>query len=143
MIIYTDGACSKNGRSGASGGWAYIIHLPDGSSISASEHVPDTTNNRMELMAIIASLERCYGDIVVYSDSQYAIKGITSWIHSWKRCGWKKADGPVKNRDLWEILDMLVSDSKRHVEFRWVRGHNGDPMNEAVDKMAVNASKGG
>lgn len=143
MIVYTDGACSKNGRSGASGGWAYIVQLPDGTSISASGHTPDTTNNRMELVAIIAALDRCYGEILVYSDSQYAIKGITSWIHSWKRCGWKKADGPVKNRDLWEQLDALVSDPNRNVKFEWVRGHNGHPMNEAVDRLAVVASKGG
>lgn len=143
MIVYTDGACSGNGKGNAKGGWAYIIQLPDGSSVSDSGFEADTTNNRMELMSVINALERCYGDIVVYSDSQYVVKGITGWIHSWKRCGWKKADGPVKNRDLWERLDALVSDPTRNVSFTWVRGHNGHPMNEMVDRLAVEASRKG
>jgi ribonuclease HI len=120
MIVYTDGACSSNGKDG---------------------HEVNSTNNRMEMMAVIEALERCHGSITIISDSQYVVKGITSWIHSWKRCHWKKADGPVKNRDLWERLDALVSDPTRDVRFEWVRGHNGHPMNEMVDKLAVKASK--
>lgn len=142
MEIYTDGACSANGTAAASGGWGYAILLPGSTPVIASGHEASTTSNRMELTAVINALDRCYGDIVVYSDSQYVVKGITTWIHSWKKCGWKKADGPVKNRDLWEKLDALVSDPKRVVRFEWVRGHNGHPLNEMVDKLAVEASKG-
>ena len=133
VTIYTDGACKGNPGPGGWGAW-----------LSSGGHDKElfggeasTTNNRMELTAPIealASLKRSC-DVVVYLDSEYVRKGITEWITNWQRRGWKTADGkPVKNADLWMRLDAL---RKLHsVEWRWVKGHAGDPGNERADMLA-------
>ena len=133
VTIYTDGACKGNPGPGGWGAW-----------LSSGGHDKElfggeasTTNNRMELMAPIealASLKRSC-DVVVYLDSEYVRKGITEWIINWQRRGWKTADGkPVKNADLWQRLDAL---RKLHtVDWRWVKGHAGDPGNERADMLA-------
>lgn len=136
VIIYTDGACSGNP---GPGGWgALLAYGENEKELSGGEW--ETTNNRMELMAAIKSLEAlkkpCKVDL--YTDSQYLRQGIMQWIHGWKKRGWKNAQKKdVKNRDLWEKIDSLV---ERHdVTFHWVKGHSGDKKNERVDKLAVEA----
>lgn len=102
----------------------------------------DTTNNQMELTAAIEALRATSGDkpIFVRSDSEYVIKGITIWVAGWKARGWRKADKkPVVNKELWEALDELAG--SRSVTWEWVRGHNGDPFNEEVDRMANDAAR--
>src|SRR5574343_298772 len=133
VVIYTDGACKGNPGPGGWGAW-----------LRSGEHEKElfggeagTTNNRMELTAVIealASVKRnC--DVVVYTDSEYVKNGISTWIHGWKSRGWKTADGkPVKNVELWQRLEALASLHK--VEWRWVRGHTGDPGNERADALA-------
>ncbi|MBC7413824.1 MAG: ribonuclease HI [Herminiimonas sp.] len=131
--IYTDGACKGNpGR----GGW--------GALMVTGEHVKElcggeanTTNNRMELKAVIEALtaltRAC--DVVVHTDSQYVQKGISEWIHGWKARGWKTAaKAPVKNVDLWQALD--AAQARHTIEWRWVRGHNGHEGNERADALA-------
>ena len=131
VVIYTDGACS-NGH----GGWAACVYW-NTEVLNLMGNEDDTTNNRMELTAVIKALEclttSC--EIYLYSDSQYVLNGITSWVRSWKRNGWKSRKGePVLNRDLWERISAMISVHKIHTH--WVKGHNGDPHNEAVDTLA-------
>jgi ribonuclease HI len=131
--IYTDGACSGNP---GPGGWGALLRTGEiEKEIFGGE--PATTNNRMELLAVIEALQSLKEPVVarVYTDSQYVQKGISEWIHSWKRRGWKTAGKePVKNEDLWRRLDALAN---RHtLEWHWVRGHNGHPENERVDALA-------
>ncbi|MDR1009502.1 MAG: ribonuclease HI [Rickettsiales bacterium] len=133
FTIYTDGACS--GNPGA-GGWGAII---DSSSGRREMHGGDvlTTNNKMELLAVIRALESLEAGVsaTVITDSQYVQKGITAWISDWKRRGWRTAaKKPVANRELWERLDALAS--ARQVEWRWVKGHAGHPENERADELA-------
>jgi ribonuclease HI len=133
VTIYTDGACSGNP---GPGGWGAILTCgTTEKELFGGEKA--TTNNRMELMGAIAALESLTRPcpVVLYTDSQYVQKGIKDWIHGWKKRGWKKADGkPVINADLWQRLDLA---SGRHkVDWRWVRGHSGDPMNERADGLA-------
>jgi ribonuclease HI len=133
VTIYTDGACSGNP---GPGGWGAILTF----GITEKELFGGekaTTNNRMELMGAIAALESLTRPcpVVLYTDSQYVQKGIKEWIHGWKKRGWKKADGkPVINADLWQRLDLAAKPHK--VDWRWVRGHSGDPMNERADGLA-------
>jgi ribonuclease HI len=131
--IWTDGACKGNP---GLGGWGALLrqgrHRKEFYGGQA-----DTTNNRMELMAVIKALEalkrRC--TVVVHTDSQYVKKGMTEWIANWKRRGWQTADKkPVKNADLWRELDELVA--RHDLSWRWVRGHAGDPGNERADELA-------
>lgn len=136
--LYTDGACSGNP---GPGGWAYVLkHHATGKERAASGAEPETTNNRMELQAVIEGLSALKRPSVVdlYSDSKYVLDGLKSWIHGWKKKGWKTADKkPVKNQDLWMALDAL---SQLHdVRFHWIRGHNEHPENERCDRMAVEA----
>ncbi|CAM4133962.1 ribonuclease HI [Roseateles saccharophilus] len=133
VTIYTDGACKGNP---GPGGWGAWLHSA-GHDKELFGGEQGTTNNRMELTAPIealASLKRSC-DVVIYLDSEYVRKGITEWIVNWQRRGWKTADGkPVKNDDLWKRLDAL---RKLHaVEWRWVKGHAGDPGNERADALA-------
>ena len=133
VTIYTDGACKGNPGPGGWGAW--LSSGGHDKELFGGER--ETTNNRMELTAPIealASLKRSC-DVVVYLDSEYVRKGITEWIINWQRRGWKTADGkPVKNADLWQRLDAL---RKLHtVEWRWVKGHAGDPGNERADMLA-------
>ncbi len=133
VTIYSDGACRGNP---GPGGWGAVLRW-DGREKTLCGGEANTTNNRMELTAAIRALEalRRPCDVVLYTDSQYLRKGITEWLDNWKRRGWKTASRkPVKNADLWEALDVL---SRRHrIEWRWVRGHSGDPGNEAADALA-------
>jgi ribonuclease HI len=133
VTMYTDGACSGNP---GPGGWgALLLHGDHRRELNGGER--ETTNNRMELLAVIRGLEalRHGCQVLVYTDSVYVMKGITQWIHNWKARGWKTADRkPVKNVDLWEALDSAVQAHK--VEWRWVKGHSGDPGNERADELA-------
>ena len=107
----------------------------------ASGSEADTTNNRMELLAAIRGLEALSKpcQVLLQSDSQYVVKGITAWLKDWKRRGWKKADGkPVLNADLWQALDTQLA--RHHVEARWVKGHAGHAENERVDRLASAAA---
>ena len=131
--IWTDGACSGNP---GPGGWgAILVYKGKEKDLCGGETL--TTNNRMELMAAISALETLTRPctVALHTDSQYVKGGITGWIHGWKRNGWKTADRkPVKNEDLWKRLDAALA---RHtVEWRWVKGHAGDVMNERADELA-------
>ena len=130
---FTDGACSGNP---GPGGWGVILRW-NGVEKELKGGEPETTNNRMELMAAIQALEALKRPvaITIHTDSQYVKNGITQWIHGWKRNGWKTAGkDPVKNADLWQRLDALVA--KHTVAFEWVRGHAGHPENERADELA-------
>jgi ribonuclease HI len=133
VTIYTDGACKGNPGPGGWGAW--LRSNGHDKSMCGGEAL--TTNNRMELTAVIealASLKRSC-DVAVYTDSEYVRKGITEWIHGWKLRGWKTADKkPVKNAELWQRLDALAQLHK--VDWHWVRGHAGDPGNERADALA-------
>lgn len=133
VTIHTDGACSGNP---GPGGWGAILQF-NGNEKEIFGGEPLTTNNRMELMAAIMALESLKRPcpVVLYTDSQYVRQGITEWIHGWKKRHWRKADGkPVINADLWQRLETA---NKAHkVDWRWVRGHAGDPMNERADGLA-------
>ena len=133
--IYTDGACKGNP---GPGGWGVLLkHGSTEKELFGGE--TSTTNNRMELMAVIQALtalkKPC--DVTLYLDSQYVLKGITEWVPGWKAKGWRTASKqPVKNVELWQQLDQLVKDSGHRIDWRWVRGHNGDPGNERADTLA-------
>jgi ribonuclease HI len=134
--IYTDGACRGNP---GPGGWAALLQKGEHEKqISGAEAL--TTNNRMELTAVIRALETLKQPVAarLYTDSQYVRRGITEWLVAWKARGWRTADRkPVKNQDLWEQLEAL---SARHrIEWRWVPGHAGVPGNERVDRLANEA----
>ncbi|MGY6517258.1 MAG: ribonuclease HI [Lysobacteraceae bacterium] len=131
--IHTDGACLGNP---GPGGWAALLRF-EGRERELAGGEPETTNNRMELMAAIQGLEALREPCAVslYTDSQYVQKGIRDWLPSWQRRGWKTAGGdPVKNRELWERL--LAAAGPHQVEWLWVKGHSGDPDNERVDGLA-------
>jgi ribonuclease HI len=133
--IYTDGACKGNP---GPGGWGVLMR----SGTTQKELYggePSTTNNRMELMAVIQALEALKRPcaVTLYLDSQYVLKGITEWLPGWKAKGWKTAaKQPVKNAELWRRLDELVATGGHAIDWRWVRGHNGDPGNERADALA-------
>lgn len=136
--LFTDGACSGNP---GPGGWAYILRHPaTGKQRELAGAERETTNNRMELIAVIRGLEALKepAEVDIYSDSQYVLKGLKEWMDSWKKRGWRTADKkPVKNRELWEELDALKS---RHtLRFHWIRGHSEHPENERCDQLAVAA----
>jgi ribonuclease HI len=144
MLIYTDGGCSGNP---GPGGWAYIIVIETFQSVKVlSENwgaEKETTNNRMELTAVIAALEALKGmkhgrKAQVFTDSQYVQKGMTEWIQSWKKNGWRTSDkGMVKNQDLWQRLDALASDFS--ITWTWVKGHAGNRYNEYCDALTQKA----
>ncbi|MDR1106432.1 MAG: ribonuclease HI [Treponema sp.] len=159
LTIYTDGGCSGNP---GPGGWAYIIEavfysgaviegdrakeIPESAKIIMEKWGAEsnTTNNRMELSAVIAALEALPGlalspeKITVYTDSQYVQKGITQWIHSWKQNNWRTSGkDPVKNRDLWQRLDELSACFP--LVWVWIKGHAGNKMNERCDRMTQEA----
>lgn len=131
--IYTDGACRGNP---GPGGWAATLEY-NGRLRELSGAEAQTTNNRMELIAVIRALEALSRPVraCVHTDSQYVRQGITEWMKAWKARDWRTADRkPVKNRDLWEQLDALATG--HDIEWRWVRGHSGVPGNERVDRLA-------
>lgn len=137
--VFTDGACS--GNPGA-GGWGVILRYGEIEK-ELSGGAENTTNNRMELTAVIEALKalkkEC--DITIYTDSRYVMDGVQEWMPNWKLNGWKTTNkkSPVKNVELWQILDSLLS--KHKIKWVWVKGHNGHPENERVDKLARDEAK--
>lgn len=134
ITIYTDGACKGNP---GPGGWGAWLRSSGGHEKELWGGEPLTTNNRMELTAVIEALTalKRRQPVAIYTDSQYVRQGITAWIHNWKKRGWKTADNkPVKNIDLWQRLDALVA--THQVDWHWVKGHDGDPGNERADALA-------
>ena len=139
LEIYTDGACS--GNPGA-GGWGAILRYGEvEKELSGAEK--ETTNNRMELTAVIEALKALHRDceIVIHTDSRYVMDGVTNWMPNWKKNNWRTSNkkSAVKNVDLWQELDTLLT--KHQVRWIWVKGHNGHPENERVDKLARDAIK--
>jgi ribonuclease HI len=135
VVIYTDGACKGNP---GPGGWGVLLRS-SGVEKELFGGELATTNNRMELLAVIMALEALKKpcQIKLHADSQYVLKGMTEWLVGWKAKGWKTASKqPVKNVDLWQRLDALVSGSGHQIEWLWVKGHNGDPGNERADELA-------
>ena len=136
VTVYTDGACSGNP---GPGGWGAIL-IVGGHEKELKGGEPATTNNRMELMAAIASLETLKRPslVDVHTDSQYLRNGIMTWIHQWKRNGWRTSDRkPVKNEDLWRRLEEALE--RHRVRWHWVRGHSGHEFNERADRLAREA----
>ncbi len=134
--IFTDGACLGNP---GPGGWAWVID-DDRLGFGAE---PLTTNQRMELTAVIEGLEHVDGDVVIVSDSTYVVNCFRDkWWRKWTGNGWRNSKGdPVANADLWQRLVPLVTESKRSVEFEWVKGHAGDKLNERADALAQSAAR--
>ena len=133
VVVFTDGACSGNP---GPGGWGVILRYGElEKELKGGDR--NTTNNRMELMAAISALEALKKPAIVdlTTDSQYVRQGITSWIHNWKRNGWRTSDKkPVKNVDLWQRLDAALQ--QHEVRFHWVKGHAGHDENERADQLA-------
>ena len=141
--LFTDGACKGNP---GPGGWAYVLrHLETNTEREASGGEPETTNNQMELQAVIEGLLALTRSVCVevVTDSQYVSKGCTEWLPGWKRNGWKRKVKrqlkPIKNEEHWRALDELLK--KHQVQFTWVRGHEGHPENERCDELAVEAAE--
>lgn len=135
VVIYTDGACKGNP---GPGGWGVLLKSANAERELFGGELA-TTNNRMEMTAVIEALGALKRPcaVTLYMDSQYVLKGLTEWLPGWKAKGWKTASKqPVKNADLWQKLDQLVSTSGHTIDWRWVRGHNGDPGNERADALA-------
>jgi len=133
--IYTDGGCQPNP---GTGGWAAVLLYKDKRrELSGAEH--NTTNNRMELTAAVRALEQLKRpcEVILHTDSEYLRNGITTWMHAWKRNGWKRKDGALKNIDLWQRLDELTRSHK--IDWRWVKGHAGHDLNERCDQLATEA----
>ena len=133
VSIYTDGACKGNP---GPGGWGALLVYGDREKELCGGEAA-TTNNRMELTAVIRALEALKpgSSVALHTDSQYVKNGIETWIHGWKRNGWKTADRkPVKNAELWRELDAIAA--RHDVKWHWVKGHNGHPRNERADALA-------
>jgi len=136
VVIYTDGACKGNP---GPGGWGVLLRSSDGSEKELFGGELTTTNNRMEMTAVIEALTALKRPctVTLHLDSQYVLKGITEWLVGWKAKGWKTAARqPVKNADLWQKLDALVAGGGHTIDWRWVKGHAGDPGNERADALA-------
>ena len=138
LFAYTDGACSGNP---GPGGWGAVLEARDGATLVKSRELsggaPETTNNRMEMMAAIVVLETLErpSALTVVTDSTYLKDGITGWIHGWKRNGWKTSSRkPVKNTDLWQRLD--AAQARHQVKWEWIKGHAGHEQNERADELA-------
>ena len=138
LFAYTDGACSGNP---GPGGWGVLMIAREGGAVVKERELsggePATTNNRMELMAAIAALEALNRDvaITIVTDSAYVKNGVTEWIHSWKRNGWRTAaKAPVKNAELWQRLD--AAQARHKVTWKWIKGHAGHAENERADALA-------
>ncbi|MAM85882.1 ribonuclease HI [Allohahella sp. A8] len=133
ITIYTDGACKGNP---GPGGWGAVLQF-QGKQKELFGGAPDVTNNQMELTAAVEALnaltEPCR--VELYTDSQYVRQGITSWIHGWKKKGWKNSAGkPVKNQELWMALEAATG--RHDVQWHWVKGHSGHPLNDLADALA-------
>ena len=136
VVIYTDGACRGNP---GPGGWGAILSY-QGNEKKLKGFDPETTNNRMELMAVIEALRSLKRGCAVelYTDSKYVLQGINDWIVNWKKNGWKTAaKKPVKNVDLWQQLDE--QSAQHEINWHWVKGHSGNPGNEMADQLANDA----
>ena len=136
VVIYTDGACKGNP---GPGGWGAVLRSQDGQEKELWGGERETTNNRMEMMAVISALGALKRPcrVILHVDSQYVLKGMTEWLAGWKAKGWRTASKqPVKNVDLWQQLDALVNTAGHQIEWRWVKGHAGDPGNERADGLA-------
>jgi ribonuclease HI len=134
--IYTDGACKGNP---GPGGWGALLRAPSGQEKEIFGGELDTTNNRMELTAVIRAIESLKYPcaVALYLDSEYVRKGITEWVHGWKARGWRtSAKQPVKNADLWKRLDELVHRGDHEIHWHWVKGHAGHVDNERADALA-------
>jgi ribonuclease HI len=141
--LFTDGACSRNP---GPGGWGFILrHLATGQEKEASGGMAHTTNNQMELTAVIRGLEALKRpcQVELFTDSVYVGKGLKEWMPKWKANGWRRRDGKkwvaVKNEELWRQLDQLTQ--RHRVQYTWVAGHSGHPENERCDQLAVEASR--
>ena len=135
--IYTDGSCLENP---GNGGWAAII-IDDEKKTEIKGSKKNTTNNQMELLAPIEALKKIPigSKVQIFTDSKYVKSGITEWIHNWKKNGWKTADKqPVKNKELWEELDLLAN--KFEISWNWVKAHSTDELNNEVDLIAREAA---
>ena len=135
--IYTDGSCLENP---GNGGWAAII-IDDGKKTQIKGSKKNTTNNQMELLAPIEALKKIPkgSKVQIFTDSKYVKSGITEWIHNWKKNGWKTADKqPVKNKELWEELDLLANEFE--ISWNWVKAHSTDKLNNEVDLIAKEAA---
>jgi len=135
--IYTDGSCLENP---GNGGWAAII-IDDGKKTQIKGSKKNTTNNQMELLAPIQALKKIpkSSKIEIFTDSKYVKSGITEWIHNWKKNGWKTSDKkPVKNKELWEELDLLANEFE--ISWNWVKAHSTDKLNNEVDLIAREAA---
>lgn len=138
LFAYTDGACSGNP---GPGGWGVLLQAMESGAVVREREMkggePQTTNNRMELLAAISALEGLKRPtaITVVTDSAYVKNGVNQWIHGWKRNGWRTADGkPVKNIELWQRLDL--AQARHQVRWEWIKGHAGHPENERADALA-------
>lgn len=135
VTIYTDGACKGNP---GPGGWGALLQFGDSTEKIFGGQLA-TTNNRMELTAVIEALKALKkpSEVTLYLDSEYVRKGITEWIHGWKARGWKTAaKEPVKNVELWQALDGVVTQCGHRIAWKWVKGHSGDAGNEQADALA-------
>ena len=138
-VIYTDGACLGNP---GPGGWGAVILNEEKNETNMSGKEQSTTNNRMELMAPIMALKKIKKDskIIIYTDSIYLKNGITTWIKNWEKNGWMSANKkPIKNKDLWVILNKLSKE--KVIDWKWVKAHAGNKYNEIADKLATEAIK--
>ena len=136
-VVYTDGACSGNP---GPGGWGAVILDEEKNKTSISGKEKATTNNRMELMAPIMALRKIKksSEVIIYTDSTYLKNGITIWIKKWEKNGWKSANKkPVKNKDLWVILNELSKE--QIIDWKWVKAHAGNKYNEIADRLATEA----
>lgn len=137
LEMWTDGSCIPNP---GPGGWGWVLVDGDQEIRNDSGHHPETTNNRMELQAFRQALQWLdlnRQPVAFYLDSEYVRKGITQWVSSWKRRGWRKSDGkPVLNQDLWMQVDELYDRLKPFIEMHWVKGHAGHKWNERADQLA-------
>ncbi|WP_348521314.1 ribonuclease HI [Chromohalobacter sp. 296-RDG] len=143
--MYTDGACSNNGRGNPRGGWGAVLISSNGYRLKIADRLEGDiiTNNRAELTAVIRALEalKSPAEVHLTTDSEYVLKGATQWLPGWKRKDWKTAaKKPVKNADLWREIDRLMPTHK--VFFHWVRGHSGHPENDLADHLAVAGANG-
>ncbi|OUE44479.1 ribonuclease HI [Billgrantia desiderata SP1] len=145
ITIHTDGSCINNGCDFAFGGWSAILEYPYEQRRISGRAEP-TTSSRMELTAIIEGIRAIHPDwsdshVIIFTDSQYVANGCSQWRHGWKKKGWRTAQGkPVANLDLWHELDALLE--AHCIDVRWVKGHNGEPMNELADRLALAAAHG-
>ena len=135
VTIYTDGACEPNP---GPGGWAALLRYGGHEKILTGSD-PDTTNNRMELTAALQAFEALKRpcQVLFYTDSEYLRKGITEWMPGWRARRWRRKGGALANVDLWQALDQAIQ--PHQIDWRWVRGHAGDPDNEKVDRLAYKA----